>query len=1150
MKIRYLISLVTLFPVLFSPADAQPLSEQWKRIQVFFIAARHDSVIKYIPGFIKNLEVGKLADKIPIANYHFGVSLMYTGSFDQADSVFNLACYQCIELNDLNRLKDIRQKQISLYRQIASEKVKSNPLLTLKLLTRILTETNPDSSSFAGVLEERAGLFLSSGQLQDAETDLETALNNLPKNERTPVRLQSINLKLLSVKFNTGRVSSDDLAKVTPDPRILEPAVRFANSEILLGHFQTAEKLLNWFGPVLFETADFNPQIPAWLIQRYQISQKVNVQAAAEDSLISGTQRVFRLNVNAEIKKECLIQTFSELMQGRQPEKCSSLIQSAQNSGFTPAVISKLRGDFGLNFNQYTLAYQEYKKVLAQPALPDSEILDVLNNLSVVCINTGNYQEAFSFLGKLNTAAVKAGNHRYIFNSQINQALCLINTDQPSKAIQFLYSALATAKASGSVEMRAITLIRIAETLELNAQESASGSWLKMAESLVDSIADLSVKADVLLSLAGKDEQRGNLSQAENKFRSVYAILKTTDDPLRMNSLANEISDLKIRQDSVDAAIFWIRLALKKVSGLGLPQVEAENRFKLANLFLETAAPDSVRRYTLSGLSLLTKGSEEDLLQVQLNSVSDPYLFCLGLSLLAVNDFTLARSKQDLPGIQKAEVFAQRSVSLIEKLTGSSEQDEVLAQRMVGNYRLMVDIYFELFRLTGDQIYLDLAWVTSEKARSRQYILDAGKHLLSKINDPELKKLRNTQAALSSTESLASPAISGLPEKGQRGIKVKKAEKKPTGNLDEYRENEEIMKSLMEKGNKASQLVQVNIMNRATALSYLKPKECILNYFISSEKLYLFIIDDQQSKIVNLSVSPDSLREKVGRFRIAIGDTVSENYRDLSLELYRLLISPVSRLSSYSRLIIIPSGPMHFLPFTALNDGSHFLGETIPVTLLPNVSTLQFFHPRDPNFLQVRALCLGNPENPEVSALPGSEIEVRSLKEIYKSAIVLTGNKASEFNLKENAGGFNILHIASHGIFNPDFPYMSHLALSPDPHDDGNLLVHELYNLNLIKTDLVVLSACETGLAQIKKNDDMVGLVRGFIYSGVSSVVASLWKVDDFATMKLMKSFHSTYYKGNSASRSLQEGIKEMLANEHTRHPYYWAAFSVYGRGN
>ena len=122
-------------------------------------------------------------------------------------------------------------------------------------------------------------------------------------------------------------------------------------------------------------------------------------------------------------------------------------------------------------------------------------------------------------------------------------------------------------------------------------------------------------------------------------------------------------------------------------------------------------------------------------------------------------------------------------------------------------------------------------------------------------------------------------------------------------------------------------------------------------------------------------------------------------------------------------------------------------------------------------------------------------------------------------------------------------PLDSALLLAEDDTNDGKLTVGELYSLRL-NADLVTLSACETGLGQINSGDDVVGLTRGFLYAGTSSVVASLWQVDDEATSQLMIQFYSELAQKpkSEALRAAQLTIRKKYP-----HPFFWSAFYLTG---
>ncbi|HKF20548.1 MAG TPA: CHAT domain-containing protein [Candidatus Angelobacter sp.] len=146
---------------------------------------------------------------------------------------------------------------------------------------------------------------------------------------------------------------------------------------------------------------------------------------------------------------------------------------------------------------------------------------------------------------------------------------------------------------------------------------------------------------------------------------------------------------------------------------------------------------------------------------------------------------------------------------------------------------------------------------------------------------------------------------------------------------------------------------------------------------------------------------------------------------------------------------------------------------------------------------------------------------------------------------------YRIVHFATHGLLDSEHPELSGLVLSlVDSRGrgrDGFLQLEDIYNLNL-PADLVVLSACETGLGKEVNGEGLIGLTRGFMYAGATRVVSSLWKVDDFATAKLMKAFYASMQKDRKRpAEALREAQLSLLQDRHWSAPYYWAAFTIQG---
>jgi CHAT domain-containing protein len=191
---------------------------------------------------------------------------------------------------------------------------------------------------------------------------------------------------------------------------------------------------------------------------------------------------------------------------------------------------------------------------------------------------------------------------------------------------------------------------------------------------------------------------------------------------------------------------------------------------------------------------------------------------------------------------------------------------------------------------------------------------------------------------------------------------------------------------------------------------------------------------------------------------------------------------------------------------------------------------------------------------PSVSNLPFTSGEVRAVAAAFgRHATAVVGPKATETWFKHVAGDYDVIHFATHGFFNKSNPLFSGVQLEPDAQNDGRLEVYEILGLHL-RARLVTLSACETALGggyftEIPAGDEFVGLTRAFLSAGASTVIASLWEVNDSSTARLMQSFYRKVSE-DSSSLSLATAQRSMLHGDSAhRHPYYWSAFVLVGSG-
>jgi CHAT domain-containing protein len=469
-----------------------------------------------------------------------------------------------------------------------------------------------------------------------------------------------------------------------------------------------------------------------------------------------------------------------------------------------------------------------------------------------------------------------------------------------------------------------------------------------------------------------------------------------------------------------------------------------------------------------------------------------------------------------------AEQLLREAVDVIEKQR-SSIMSEAGRIGYVGDKQA---IYQELVALliSGGRAAEAFEYVERSKSRALVDLLASNKEF-SVPKDKEqvasmLKELETIEAE-GKVIDISSMATEKASQRNIRSVQIKERIKNLTPEL--------------------TSLVTVSIPPPSEIQSYIGNDETLVEYYYHGEDLYVFVLTKNTLKAVKLDGK--GILKDIEQFRRLLQDPISTQYPELSQGLYQRLIKPIENLIATPKLIIVPHGILHYLPFNALNSGSNYLIDKYSISFLPSASVIKFLKQRQAQKNR-QTLIFGNPDlgDPKYDLKYAGE-EAVAISNEMPNAKALLRKEATETNFKRFANQFGYIHFATHGMFESDSPLNSGLFLSRDVENDGLLSVNELYSISL-NADLVTLSACETALGKINAGDDVVGLQRGFLYAGANSIVASLWKVDDLATSQLMKEFYSNLKKTNKrdALREAQLAVKKQY-----EHPYFWAAFQLTG---
>ena len=343
-------------------------------------------------------------------------------------------------------------------------------------------------------------------------------------------------------------------------------------------------------------------------------------------------------------------------------------------------------------------------------------------------------------------------------------------------------------------------------------------------------------------------------------------------------------------------------------------------------------------------------------------------------------------------------------------------------------------------------------------------------------------------------------------------------------------------------------LVTSGGIEAAQMAAALGPKETLVGFFGSGKNLVGYTVSGAEIRLYPLDAQ--GLEDDVAEFVQSIKKRRRQT-RELAEVLYKRLLRPMQASIAGRDLLIVPHGSLHYVPFAALHDGERFLVQGRALRYLPSAMLLGLLPQPGSKAAGApvqRLLILGNPDLGKAELdLPASQEEAQALQGLFAANSELFIRKAAtESLIKERAFDFSHIHVASHGEFSADAPLDSRLRLAADAKNDGVLSVSEIYGLRL-NAQVVMLSACETGLGRVSSGDDVVGLTRGFLYAGAQNVVGSLWEVDDDATSALSQAMYDGLKKGLPVAKALALAQEQLLAKK--PHPFFWAAFLDSGTG-
>jgi CHAT domain-containing protein/tetratricopeptide (TPR) repeat protein len=488
--------------------------------------------------------------------------------------------------------------------------------------------------------------------------------------------------------------------------------------------------------------------------------------------------------------------------------------------------------------------------------------------------------------------------------------------------------------------------------------------------------------------------------------------------------------------------------------------------------------------------------------------------------------------------VNKAADFYEQGAAELETGLTALRHDDL----KVAFFKGKPAVYEALARIalsSGDPGHsLERAYNWCERAKSRSLIDLLSQHvpaIRAQADDPLLAQVEKLREELNSYYLRTWPALR-VPSRQRDDIQLKERN---------------LARMLREMSDRNAEYVSLQKVSTATleqVQQCLPPEITLVEYFTIGDEVIAFVIDRRKANVVrglcsheDVELLDQRLRFQLERFLLESSHiraheallTASTKY--YLTNLHELLFAPIRKIIDTRQLVLVPHGNLHYLPFHAFHDGTRHLIDTYAISYAPSASVFRYCV-RKPDVVDSSPLIVGVPD-PQVSQIGQ---ETAALCRLLPGARLLEGRQASRNAFKREASRADFVHVATHAVFRNDNPMFSAFKLA-----GGWMTALDLYGLNC-EANLITLSGCSSGVHEVTGADDLLGLVRGFLYSGARSLLMSLWPVHDASTMQLMKVFYTCWIGGMSKTDALQRACHEVRAN--FPHPFFWAPFVLIGK--
>lgn len=817
-------------------------------------------------------------------------------------------------------------------------------------------------------------------------------------------------------------------------------------------------------------------------------------------------------------------------------------------------------GEYDRSLAQYKMALQIYRGADFPRGVGDT-----LGNIGGVHLLLGHYREALSYYQQALKISVQLNSKTAMSQDNGNIGLCLLGLGDVDAAIKHFDTAMTLADEAGMRQDRAYWMRAKGNGLVDQGRYDLGLENLRAALAEYEKIGAQAELLETLQDAGFLYLLLGDPDTAEKHYRRALSIARQTGLERGMTASLLALGDIEFRRRRLEAAAGSYEQARQRAKAAGADHYLAESLLRLALVRRQQSRIAEAASAANLALGIARRSgarpieAEALLATAELNRIGGRPSEALGGYLAAEKTagplgdpdvlwqihYGRGRTLEAQGNVGAAIASLLAAVAIIEGVRDRLQEPRFRAGYVEDKFQ----VYVDLARLQLRHGRPSDAFSTSERLRARVFVEQLGGRPASTLSPGDRQtEIRLRERVRHLQQLLIERDDEGRPAHQQRAI--------ATFSRELAEAEQEYQAFIDDHAGPASTGQPESVADARDLAKRLHPDEAVVEYLVGPEHLITFVVTRRGVTANSASLRGADLDARVALLRDLMRRPGDDRWMKPAARLAADLVDPIvaeGGLDGVRRLLIVPYGSLNYVPFALLpfRDGrsSGVLIDRYTVEYAPTAAALLRKPSTAPGPRTLLAVA------PARGGLRFAPEEARAVGALYEpNSRLLLGDRATEREFKRLAGDFRVLHLATHGYFNRLSPMLSGLELEPDTRDDGLLQVHEILDLRLV-ADLVTLSACETALgsgyfAETPAGDEFVGMTRAFLAAGSAAVMATLWDVDDEASVRLMRNFYQRLRErtgSRDAGVALVLAQRELRASKEYAHPYFWAPFVIVG---